>query len=720
MAKKKTAATKEETLETILFNCRNNLRGRAAMTDKRDLLLTLVFLKFISYRFEQQKKKIRKTIVEEQGIDDESFIAIQLARPNQYRQDGVFFLTDETNWEKLILTSVASMAVSFDNAIRLLDQNEPKLKNALPQQIFTNTALEPKVLKAVVDEINKIDPDKFQEHDLIGRVYEYFLQAFSINADKEEGEFYTPHSIVELIASLIEPFDGTVYDPCCGSGGMFVQATKFIEAHGGNTKAVNVYGQESEPATYRLAKMNLAVRGISYHLGDKAASSFSNDQHKDLKVDYIMANPPFNLKKYADYGDFEKDPRWKGYGVPPTSNANYAWILHMLNKLDVNKGIAGFLLANGALDDDDTLEIRKRLIENDKVEAIIVLPRNMFYSTDISVTLWILNNNKKGGLWHGKQLRDRTGEILFVDLRTWNQNIYEKKYVKLSEEQIAKVCEIYNNWQMKQETGTYESPELYYAAHLDEIEQKGYSLVPSRYIKFVDRDTEIDYKSALTEMSNKFDALKKRWRDNETFLNNALQVCQSFIQEQKDKYEAVEIGRYIEEVNERNSENKYGEDNVRGLAVSKGMIPTKANLDGVSLTSYKIVKPNEIAFVPDTSRRGEKMSLGINDTDENFLVSSISCVFKTDAAKIEPGYLYLWFCRPEFDRYARFNSWGSARETFSFSDMRRLRVPLPPIEKQRAIVNIYKCAKEAQQIADEADRLSREVCPALLQHVIHS
>ena len=524
MAKKKAVATKEETLETILFNCRNNLRGRAAMTDKRDLLLTLVFLKFISYRFEQQKKKIRHTIIEEQGIDDEGFIAMQLARPNQYKQDGVFFLTDETNWESLILAPVASMAISFDNAIRLLDTNEPKLKNALPQQIFTNTALEPKVLKAVVDEINKIDPDKFKEHDLIGRVYEYFLQAFSINADKEEGEFYTPHSIVELIASLIEPYDGTVYDPCCGSGGMFVQATKFIEAHGGNTKAVNVYGQESEPATYRLAKMNLAVRGISYHLGDKAASSFSDDQHKDLKVDYIMANPPFNLKKYADYGDFEKDPRWKGYGIPPTGNANYAWILHMLNKLDVNKGIAGFLLANGALDDGDTLEIRKRLIENDKVEAIIVLPRNMFYSTDISVTFWILNNNKKGGPWHGRQLRDRTGEILFVDLRTWNQNIYEKKYVKFSEEQIAKVCEIYNNWQTTKQINTYESPELYYAAHLDEIEKKGYSLVPSRYIEFVDRDTEIDYKKALTEMSKKFDALKERWNKNESVLKDAFKV----------------------------------------------------------------------------------------------------------------------------------------------------------------------------------------------------
>lgn len=523
MAKKQNKPTKEETLETILFNCRNSLRGRAAMTDKRDMLLTLVFLKFIGDRFKQQKEKIRHEIIEIQGINDEAFIELQLAKPNQYMQDGIFFLTDETNWDKLILTPATSMAIAFDTAIKILDDNEPKLKNALPQQIFTKTALEPGVLKSVVDEINKIDHQRFKEHDLIGRVYEYFLQAFSINADKEEGEFYTPHSIVELIASLIEPFDGTVYDPCCGSGGMFVQAAKFIEAHGGNTKAVNVYGQESEPATYRLAKMNLAIRGISYHLGNRAVSTFLDDQHKNIKVDYIMANPPFNLKKYAEYGGFNDDPRWDGYGTPPASNANYAWILHMLNKLSASRGIAGFLLANGALDDSDTLAIRKQLIENDKIEAIIVLPRNMFYSTDISVTLWILNNNKKGGLWHGRQLRNRTGEVLFVDLRTWNQNIYEKKYVRLSEAQIKRVCQIYFDWQTEN-FAEYAEPELYYAAKCYEIIEKNYSLIPSRYIEFIDRDTEIDYQKALTDMSRQFDALKKRWDENEATLVNALKV----------------------------------------------------------------------------------------------------------------------------------------------------------------------------------------------------
>lgn len=522
---------KEEALETILFNCRDLLRGKAQMTDKRDLLLTLVFVKFLGDRFNQRREEIAVE-VRARGINDEKFIEIQLNNANQYQKNGVFFLSEECRWDSLIETESKNLALAFDKCIAALEEIETgtdakgnpqrPLKNALPQQIFTKTALEAGVLKKVCDEINKIDPKRFQEHDLIGRVYEYFLQAFSINADKEEGEFYTPHSIVELMSALIEPYDGTIYDPACGSGGMFVQSVKMIEAHGGNTKAVSVYGQESEPATYRLCKMNLAIRGISYNLGEKAVSTFTNDQHKDMKMDYIMANPPFNLKKWRDEDELLDDPRWSGYDVPPVSNANYGWILHILNKLNVVKGVGGFLLANGALDDSDTKAIRQKLIENDKVEAIIVLPRNMFYSTDISVTLWILNNNKRGGLRNGRMLRNREGEILFVDLRTWNENIYEKKYVRLSEEQISRVCDIYHTWQTTE--GEYVEPELYYAAKKEEIAQKDYSLVPSRYIEFVDRDTEIDFASALQQMSEQFDALNARWEENKKTMVEAFKT----------------------------------------------------------------------------------------------------------------------------------------------------------------------------------------------------
>ena len=519
---KKAKVSKEIKLEDILFNCRNLLRGKASLADKRDLLLTLVFLRFIGEKFSKKREQVAANLQEEGIVADQGEIyGMFLNNPNAY--DDCFFLSEDLRWETIkSMSASVELALNLDNIINALERDTPTLRGALPQKIFTKAQLEPKVLKAVIDEVDKISQERFHEKDIIGRVYEYFLQAFALNAEKEEGEFYTPHSIVELIASLIEPFDGTIYDPCCGSGGMFVQSVKFVEAHGGDTSAINVYGQEQDPDTYRLAKMNLAVRGISHDLGDRPASTFTHPHHTDKKMDYIMANPPFNLKKWRTEEELATDPRWSGYGIPPVSNANYAWILHMLSKLDVNKGIAGFLLANGALSDDDTVGIRQKLIENDKVEAIIVLPRNMFYSTDISVTLWILNQNKRGGIWHGREQRDRSGEILFMDLRSWNENIYEKKYVQFLPEQIAKILSIYHKWQAVGTDGVnFAEPELYRSVGKNEIEQNGWSLVPSRYVEFVDRDTNIDYEAVMNEASNTVASLLARQEANDTALRKA-------------------------------------------------------------------------------------------------------------------------------------------------------------------------------------------------------
>lgn len=511
---KKTAELK---LEDVLWNCRDILRGKASLAARRDMILTLVFLKFIDEKFYRQREKIRAEM-EARNLSAEPF----LERPSFYQKDGVFYLPEACRWEALLSTDSTKLPLTIDSMVAKLDESIESLSGALPKKLFTDARIEGKTLKALIDEINKISEERFHEKDLIGRVYEYFLQAFSINADKEEGEFYTPHSIVELICELIEPYDGTIYDPCCGSGGMFVQATKFVEAHGGNTKAVQVYGQESQPETFRLAKMNLAVRGISYNLGSTAASTFTNDQHKTLKASYIMANPPFNLKKWRTENELLTDVRWAGYDVPPVSNANYAWILHMLSKLNVVNGVAGFLLANGALSDSDTYAIRRKLIENDKVEAIIVLPREMFYSTDISVTLWILNQNKKGGLYHKRQLRNRTNEILFVDLRTWNENIYEKKYVQFLPEQIRRVAEIYHAWQsVGTESANYAVPELYRSVSLKEIVDNDFSLVPSRYIEFVDRDKDIDYERIMKDTASVVADLLKRQIENQKALTDA-------------------------------------------------------------------------------------------------------------------------------------------------------------------------------------------------------
>lgn len=526
MAKKVTK--KEEktlNLESILMNCREYLRSNAALNDKRDLLLTLVFLRFIGEKFEDAQRAMREECLNN-DITDETVIEAFLNNPARYQ--NVAYVPETARWNQLSKIESTKLNAALDDALMAINNSGESLKGCVRLGLFASINLEPNVIKKVVDEVNKISHKTFgEEKDLIGRVYEYFLKQFAVNATKEDGEFYTPHDIVELIAAFIEPFDGTLYDPCCGSGGMFIQCAKYVELKQGDIKTVNVYGQEQDPATYRLAKMNLAVRGISHHLGEKNASTFTHDMHKGLHFDYIMANPPFNLKKWYDSDLISStDVRWSDYKLPPESNANYAWILHILSKLKPKKGVAGFLLANGALGDTDTVDIRKKLIENDKVEAIIVLPRELFYTTDISVTLWILNENKQGGVWHGRKQRNREKEILFMDLRQWTDNAIkgeQKKKVELKNEQVKRAVDIYFNWQAEGTDGNnYAKPELYRSVGIDELAKNDYSLVPSRYIEFVDRDSNIDYNKVLTETASTVSQLLKRQRTNDETLRNAL------------------------------------------------------------------------------------------------------------------------------------------------------------------------------------------------------
>lgn len=727
-AKQKPA--KQLNLEDILFECRNKLRGNANMTTKRDLLLTLVFLRFICSRFNEQQEKIRQNLVEECALDvnnlsedDAIWLESMLKNKAAYGKDGVFYLEDDYNWDKLILQPAAKRAVALDNGITKLMQNEKNLKNALPANLFVNARLDPAVLKSVMDDVNKIDPRNFKDIDLIGRVYEYFLQQFAVNATKEDGEFYTPQSIVELIANLIEPFDGTVYDPCCGSGGMFVQCVRLLEAHGGDRRNASVYGQESDPDTYRLAKMNLAARGISYHLGDTNASSFTNDQHPLLRASYIMANPPFNLKDWRTDKKLLNDKRWKGYGVPPASNANYAWILHMLFHLDQTKGVAGFLLSNGALEDEDTLEIRKNLIQNDKVEAIFVLPREMFYSTDTSVTLWILNQNKKGGMWHNRKLRSRVGEVLFVDLRRWNQHNStiktdksKKTFVVFDEKQINAICDIYHSWQTDDiAVVSFDEPELYHSADRLEIEKNNWSLTPSRYIRFVDNTQIINYQLLFETTSAITSSIEQRRIE----LGNKLSSTSSHVKlfESICRCKNKRIGYFIEEFSSSGGTNDLM---VCGINKNKQFMPTVANVSNVDLSKYKQLSNNEFAFSGMQTGRDECIRIAMYKGEESILVSPAYTTFRLiHEDELLPEYFYLFFCRPEMDRYGWFISDSSVRANLDWPRFLAIQIPLPDLATQQAIVNIYHCAEEAKRIAAEADKLSREICPALMQHIIH-
>lgn len=528
VAKKKEEAV---SLETVLWNCRVALRGVGSTDKNRDAVIGLCFLKFAGDKFEKRRAEL---------IAQYGDIPAFLEKASFYNAVNVFYLKETARWAYIVKNAGANdIAVILDQAMADIEESNPSLKGALSLNLYATLGAPKEKIKQLIDEVNKIDESRFHEEDLIGRVYEYFLQVYAASGTKEDGEFYTPACVVQLIAEMIEPYSGVVYDPCCGSGGMFVQSHKFVESHHGNRKNISVIGQESVQETWRLCKMNLAIRGISHNLGEKNASTFTEDLHKDKKVDFIMANPPFNLKGWRGEDQLLDDPRWQGYGVPRVSNANYAWILHMISKLDVNHGIAGFLLANGALNDPDEYEIRKQLLLNDKIEAIIVLPRDMFYTTDISVTLWIVNMNKKAGTVNGRQVRDRRGEVLFMDLRTWDQNVEEividkgkkKKKTVLTPAQIADIKKVYNAWQSVDTTLYADVPEFCQSVKILKkdkvrpedvsIEEKDFALTPSKYIEFIDHDLDIDYGKEMARIRDEMRLLMVSEELSQSMLKDA-------------------------------------------------------------------------------------------------------------------------------------------------------------------------------------------------------
>lgn len=543
---------KQKPLEQVLMESCNKLRSNMSGINYMYFVMGLVFLKFAFLKFEKRREELLS--------GEDSFAADM---PSFYAEKNVFYIPEQARWSlikdnaknsKITLKVMENselknkdftIGMLIDHALEELERCNQQLKGALPIGIYSKTTLPSSNFASLIDEIDKIHEDaEHPMNDLIGKTYQYMLNAFAIKTADEKGEFYTPDNIVDLITMLIEPYKGKVYDPCCGSGGMFIQSYKFVEAHRGDVNSISVYGQESNPDTWKLAKMNLGIRGIPANLGKKEADTFSDDQHKDEKFDFIIANPPFNLKNWRGEKELFDDPRWRGYGVPPVSNANYAWILHMLSKLSFN-GVAGFLLANGALGDTDTTEIRKNLIKNGKIEAVIVLPREMFYYTDISVTLWILNNNKgaRKVIQGDKEvlLRDRTNDVLFVDLRTKGHKTSEG-YVELDESDRLQVKETLNAWQSPNWKTIYKDvPEYCQSCTIDEIrngmtdkkqKENGtniqvpeadslWSLVPSKYIEFIDHDLNIDFEKEMSRIQKEMKELLKEEKESQKQLEDA-------------------------------------------------------------------------------------------------------------------------------------------------------------------------------------------------------
>ena len=397
----------------------------------------------------------------------------------------------------------------------------------------------------------------------------------------------------------------------------------------------------------------------------------------------------------------------------------------MLYHLDQTKGVTGFLLSNGALEDEDTLAIREQLIKNDKVEAIFILPREMFYSTDTSVTLWILNQNKKGGLRNGRQLRNRENEVLFVDLRTWNQNNStiktdksKKTFVVFDEEQIKAICDIYHGWQTYAEMEPYDKPELYHAASIDEIEANGWSLTTSRYIQFNDKSPVLAPKMIVDKTCQIASDIQNQVELFDASFNSISKEVDATVR--KNIVGKERIGDLIRVTDSRNYANK--QIMVCGINKSKSFMPTIADMNGVDISKYKLVNKGEFAFSGMQTGRDKCIRIALYEGDNPILISPAYTTFKIKEGmeeKVLPEYILLFFKRPEMDRYGWFISDSSVRANLDWTRFTAIKIPLPPIEAQRSIVNIYRCAEEAKRIAEEADRLSREICPALMQHIIH-
>lgn len=454
--------------EEKLWLAADKLRSNMDAAEYKHVVLGLVFLKYVSDSFEERYKELKA-----EGYGDEE-------DRDEYIAENVFWVPKEARWENIKAHATSTdIGKVIDEAMEAIEKENDSLKGVLTKN-YSRQELDKTRLGELVTLFTNIEVGSTaaQERDVLGRVYEYFLSKFASAEGKLGGEFYTPSCIVRTLVEMIEPFEGQIFDPACGSGGMFCQSARFVREHQGNVRDISIFGQESNPTTWKLAKMNLAIRGLEANLGKHNADSFHDDQHKTLKANYILANPPFNI---SDWGGerLEGDVRWK-YGEPPAGNANFAWLQHMLHHLNPNGGVAGTVLANGSLSSNTGNEgnIRTNMVNGDVVECIVSLPGQLFYSTGIPVSLWIM---RKGKTEYSK------GKVLFIDARKLGEMI-DRKVRELKEDDIQKIASTYQNWRQGKE---YENIQGFCKeATIDEISEQGYILTPGRYVGIEEQEDD--------------------------------------------------------------------------------------------------------------------------------------------------------------------------------------------------------------------------------------
>jgi len=512
MAKAKDTTPKEEPIEKQLWKAADKLRKNIDAAEYKHVVLGLIFLKYISDAFEELHARLLAGEGEYAGADPED--------KDEYKAENVFFVPEIARWSYLqSKAKLPTIGKEVDNAMDAIEKDNSSLKDVLPK-VYARGNLDPTSLGGLIDLIANIalGDAKARSADILGHVFEYFLGEFALAEGKQGGQFYTPRSIVELLVEILEPYKGRVFDPCCGSGGMFVQSEKFVGSHQGKVNDISIYGQESNQTTWRLCKMNLAIRGIdSSQVKWNNEGSFLNDAHKDLKADFIIANPPFNVSDWS--GELlRSDGRWK-FGTPPTGNANYAWIQHFLYHLSPS-GSAGFVLAKGSLTSKSSGEgdIRKALIEARLVDCIVNLPAKLFLNTQIPASLWFLSRNKANGGY-----RNRTDEILFIDAR--NEGVLINRRTKeLRSEDIQKIASTYHEW--RKVDGKYEDVKGFCnSASIERVKELDYVLTPGRYVGLADDEDDFDFNERFTALKAEFEEqLKEEATLNKAILENLKKV----------------------------------------------------------------------------------------------------------------------------------------------------------------------------------------------------
>lgn len=478
-------------IKKTLWAAADKLRSNMDAAEYKHIVLGLIFLKYVSDSFAEHRDELEKRFADptdEYFIEDEEYRATDLEERDYYMAANVFWIPESARWEKIReQAKQPTLGKIIDDALIDIENENPSLKGILDKR-FTRTQLEPGKLGELVDLISKIGfaVDGHRAKDTLGEVYEYFLGQFANAEGKKGGQFYTPASVVKVLVEILAPHKGKVYDPCCGSGGMFVQSEKFMESHGGRFGDISIYGQESNPTTWRLVAMNLAIRGMDFNLGKEPADTFLRNQHPDLRANFVMANPPFNISDWWN-AKLEGDPRWQ-FGTPPQGNANYAWLQHIFYQL-APQGRAGVVLANGSMSSTQNNEgaIRREMIERDAVECMVALPAQLFFNTQIPACLWFLNKDKS----------TRKGEILFIDARKLGR--LENRVNRVFDDaDVSRIAETYHAWKQTGETEKEYEDVLGFckSASLEEVRSHDYILTPGRY---VGAETAEDDDEAFTE-----------------------------------------------------------------------------------------------------------------------------------------------------------------------------------------------------------------------------